>query len=158
VLAELGLPDPTMQGDDLRRGRVRAALLEHEAIRAMLGQALEVDPTLDTPLHEVLEGLLQDGDASVRGGAARMLGMIGSRQAVPSLHEALHDPVDWVRGEVAIALGRICDPSSLTHLAPILDGAPYEGLDERVRHSLARMHEIYLATKMEAELARAAAT
>jgi radical SAM superfamily enzyme YgiQ (UPF0313 family) len=153
VLAELGLPDPTMQGDDLRRGRVKQTLIQHEALRDIVRRALDLDTTLDTPLHEVLEGLLRDEDPALRGGAARMLGMLENRRAVPTLHESLHDPEDWVRGEVAIALGRICDPASVDHLEPILQDERFATLDERVQHGLARLRRVYRAVQIERGLA-----
>jgi len=153
VLAELGLPDPTMQGDDLRRGQAKATLLGHEAIRAMAARALELDTSLDTPLHEVMEGLLHDQDPSIRAGAARMLGMLDNRKSVPSLHESLQDPDDRVRGEVAIALGRICDPSSVAYLEPVLCDEGYEALAQHVKQSLVRLRRIYTAIQTERELA-----
>jgi len=118
----------------------------------MAQRALELDSTLDTPLDEVMEGLLRDDDPQIRGGAARMLGMMENRRSVPSLHESLQDPVDWVRGEVAMALGRICHPSSVAYLEPVLQDAGYEELEPRVKHALTRLRRIYSAMQTEREL------
>ena len=151
VLAELGLPDPTMQGDDLLRGQARAQLLAHPAIHNIARAALEVDPALDQPLHEVLEGLLQNDDAHLRGGAARLLGMLANRRTLPTLHQALHDPDEWVRGEVAIAIGRICDPSSVAYLEPVLRDGVFEEQDPRVQRGLTRLRRLYRAMQLELE-------
>ncbi len=147
LLAELGLPDPTMQGDDLRLSQVRQELTEHPAIHSMIGAALEVEPKLDLPLTEALEGNLAHDEEKTRAGACRLLGMLGSRKAVPSLIEALRDKSEWVRGESARALGLICDPTSLPHLESILTDEGYAVLSGDMQLSMARMRRLYEASR-----------
>ena len=159
LLAELGLPDPTMQGDDMRLGLARKELIDHPAVHGMIGAALEVDPMLDIPLYEALEANLAHDDAKTRAGACRLLGMINARQSVPSLLEALTDRDEWVRGEAARALGRIADPMVLSHLHGILCDEGYAALSEDMQHNLARLRRVYLANEkvaaFEAKLADA---
>ena len=156
LLAELGLPDPTMQGEDLRRSQLWAELLDHDGVRGMMRESLRVDPTADIPLDEVLTGYLESEDSMDRVGAARMLGMIGSRKALAPLHRCLHDPVDWVRGEAALALGRIGHPSSIEFLHEQLTDEVYPTLSPEMRHCLAKLRRIYLARLLERQSAEAA--
>lgn len=60
----------------------------------------------------VLEGLLSDGAASVRKHAAMGLGQFHARGAYDSLVRAAGDPDPGVRGEVAVALGRLGEPDA----------------------------------------------
>ena len=151
LLAELGLPDPTMQGSDLRLSQVRQELTEHPAIHAMISAALEVEPKLDLPLTDALEGNLAHDDEKTRAGACRLIGMLGSRKAVPSLLEALRDQSEWVRGEAARALGLICDPNTLPHLESLLTDEGYAVLSPDMQLSLARMRRLYQADRDVAE-------
>ncbi len=148
LLAELGLPDPTMQGDDLRRSEVKEELKAHEGIRNMLKCALSVDTILDTPLIEVLEDLLADPEERVRAGAARLLGMIESRKAVSGLLEVLNDPSDWVRGEAAKALGRVASPGAVPYLKNMLEDGTYEHLNPALQRNLSRLRRVYEAQQM----------
>ena len=65
----------------------------------------------------VLEALLRDGAASVRRHAAMGLGQFRAKGAYDSLVRAAGDPDPKVRGEAAVALGRLGQPDA----APIID-------------------------------------
>ena len=55
------------------------------------------------------------------------------------------------------ALGRIGDPTALTHLESILDDEGYEALSEDMQLSVARMRRLYLATRAVADFEAEAA-
>jgi HEAT repeat protein len=59
---------------------------------------------------------MSDGDASVREGAAKALGIIGATTAVPFLIDALRDENWLVRGKAAEALGKIGDSRAVPAL------------------------------------------
>src|SRR5204863_8379671 len=56
---------------------------------------------------------LQDESQFVRMAAARSLGRLGDKKAVPALLEALSDPMFMVRQNAMWALGEIGDPAAL---------------------------------------------
>jgi len=143
LLAELGLPDPTMQGDDLRRSQVKEELKANPAVRDLIKCALAIDTDLDTPLVEVMEDLIADPDERVRAGACRMLGMMEDRKALTVLMEALNDKSDWVRGESAKALGRIADPAAIPFLGEVLHDGVYETLPPALQRNLARLRRVH---------------
>ena len=142
LLAELGLPDPTMQGDDLRRTQVKEELKAHKAVRNLLSCALAIDTDLDTPFVEVLEDLIADPEERIRAGACRMLGMMEDRRAMTVLMEALNDKSGWVKGEAAKALGRIADPAAIPFLGEVLLDGHYEKLPPPLQRNLARLRRI----------------
>jgi len=65
-----------------------------------------------------------DQPASVRAAAALALGRINDRVAVPSLAEALKDPVPDVRYAAALALGRLPADGVATRLERVLKADP----------------------------------
>jgi len=67
-------------------------------------------------LQEIIERL-DDPSSEVREEAARALGRIGDKEAVPSLVSILGDNQSTIRIEVARALGRIGDPAAVPQLA-----------------------------------------
>ncbi len=74
---------------------------------------IKVDPGAVT----ALSGRLQDSDESIRAKAARALGILEARSAVPALIRALHvDKSNAVRFEVIRALRKISDPSAGSEL------------------------------------------
>lgn len=71
-------------------------------------------------LEEYSATLRDDFDADEREKAARKLGKLGDRDAVPALRAATADPADKVREAVAEALGRLGDRSAGPDLAALL--------------------------------------
>ena len=142
LLAEVGLPDPTMQGDDMRRSQVKEELKAHKSVRDLLSCALAIDTDLDTPLGEVMEDLIADPEERIRAGACRVLGMMEDRKALTVLMEALNDKSDWVKGEAAKALGRIADPAAIPFLGEVLMDGTYENLPPTLQRNLARLRRV----------------
>jgi HEAT repeat protein len=69
--------------------------------------------------------VLTDPDAGVRAAAARTLGRLGIRDAVPELIEALADPAPEVRTVAAAAIWRLPDERATDSLVKLLaDAAP----------------------------------
>ena len=66
---------------------------------------------LDTVKPEVIR-ILSEGNVLARAGAARILGDGADRDALPALYQAAGDTSSSVRLNVALALGKIEDPSS----------------------------------------------
>ncbi len=65
--------------------------------------------------------LLKHDDPAVRGRAAAVLGMVGDKNIVAFLLEALSDKEEYVRQKVAGALGRIGDKTAIPFLSKRLD-------------------------------------
>ena len=150
LLAELDLPDPTMQGSDLRRSQSLTDLARHPSIRQMVLAALEVDPTREVPLSEVLcEVLLKDEDPKLRAGAARLFGLLHDRKALRPLFIALKDEDEWVRGEAACALGRLGDPGAIPYLPGLLEEETFRTLDPTMQRCLARLQQIKQGLELE---------
>jgi HEAT repeat protein len=61
--------------------------------------------------------LANNADGGLRGYCADLLGILGDRSALPTLHGALEDWEPAVRGRVVVAIGKLPHPSSL---APLL--------------------------------------
>ncbi|WP_366142461.1 HEAT repeat domain-containing protein [uncultured Thermosynechococcus sp.] len=62
------------------------------------------------------------GGYPLRRNAARALGRLGDRQAVPALIECLHCEDFYVREAAAIALGQLGDPRAIAPLQALLEG------------------------------------
>jgi HEAT repeat protein len=77
------------------------------------------------PVHA--EGVLleaaKDNRPAMRETALYILGIVGSRTAIPVMINALQDPVPSVRLQAAKALGRVGDPSAIPALLNALPGA-----------------------------------
>jgi len=71
-----------------------------------------VDPAFIVPL-------LKDSNSNVRAAAARALGLLGYRQAIPELVNALNDE-EWVCFSVLESLGQLKDHSSVEQIAGLL--------------------------------------
>jgi HEAT repeat protein len=93
------------------------------ALRAALGRPLQpaarraavvgiIRLGEDALLREVAHALRHD-DPAVVVGAARILGDVGDRRAVPNLVEALRTDDEGVGDAVLLALGRLGDPAAL---------------------------------------------
>jgi HEAT repeat protein len=94
-------------------GVLRAALgrpLQPVARRAAITGILRLGE--DALLREVAHALRHD-DVAVVIGAARILGDVGDRRAVPNLVEALRTDDEAVGDAVLSALGRLGDPAAL---------------------------------------------
>jgi hypothetical protein len=151
LLAELDLPDPTMQGDDLRRSEARAELARGEAVRQMVLAGLEINPRHDVPLAEVLAELLEHDEHKIRAGAARMMGLLRARESLYPLLAALKDPHEWVRGEAAWALGRLGDPAAIPHIKGLLSDETFPGLPEHMQAALRRLRRVHQGLELEKE-------
>jgi HEAT repeat protein len=89
-------------------GAIAAAMLRADhpaaAVRRTIGRALRRHP--GPAAETVLVRLLGDTDSSVRAAAARTLGELGSRGAVPDLAKLLSDDVWVVRVRAAVSLAQ----------------------------------------------------
>ena len=72
----------------------------------------DVDPSFIVPL-------LKDSNGNVRAAAAKALGLLGYRQAIPELVKALNDE-EWVCFSVLESLGELKDESSVEQIAGLL--------------------------------------
>ncbi len=86
------------------------------------GQVQEIPQTTSSSQEQVTELLtkLKDTDPAVRFSAARALGEIKDKSAVPALMEALKDERSFVRSYAAKALGAIKDNSAIPALIDAL--------------------------------------
>jgi HEAT repeat protein len=76
------------------------------AASSLARAARDLGPALDSALARPLDELAH-GDARARARAARTLGLVGAKTAVPALTHALADPDAAVRARAVLALGRI---------------------------------------------------
>lgn len=86
------------------------AATDHDAA-ALAGAARQLGAGLDAVLPDVLDGLAH-GDDAQRARAARTLGLVEARAAVPALTRALGDADAAVRAQAALALARIGAPAA----------------------------------------------
>lgn len=93
-------------------GALQAALARAQEdvvpIRRACAKALRRLPFAES--EAALVALLEDQDTSVRAAAARTLGLMESRTALPALSAALSDPVWLVRVRAAVALAQAGEP------------------------------------------------
>jgi len=64
---------------------------------------------------------LRSGDAGTAAAAARLLGELGDRRAIPALRTCLDREDSLVVGAAAGALGKLGDRESLSRIAPLVD-------------------------------------
>lgn len=95
--------------------------------RARAAAALSTcDPADRDEAAAALRGALGDGRGEVRYAAARSLGELGDRGAVPALLRLLGDSDGQVREAAALALGQIGDEAAIGPLGEALRGGPPE--------------------------------
>jgi HEAT repeat protein len=69
----------------------------------------------------------------VRAASAYALGELGDTRALPHLYQALrYDPDNYVRTEVAVAIGKIGEPDSIPVLERVIETSSAGGLDDNV--------------------------
>jgi HEAT repeat protein len=123
--------------------RLAKNLLECIALGSWDGKPFVMPPTLRSPYartrlrtlfvppsgietarsERVLLAALHDSRPVVREAAMYILGIIGSRAALPELIAALHDPLPSTRQQAAKALGRSGSPEAVPALLNALHGA-----------------------------------
>ena len=86
--------------------------------------------------HRYLKAALKDSDYDVRASAARALGRIRNRHALPLLANAFQDPVSRERIAIARALGMIGGPKSVEILRIGSGRTPIVLLGSRFRNRL----------------------
>ncbi len=126
-----------------RDARLVRHLLEFIALGTWAGKPFNVPPALRSPyartrLHtlfvppsgmdeELSEGVLlealHDPRPAVRETAIHLLGIMGSRAAVPELIAVLHDPEPMLRQQAIKALGRTGSPDAVSALLHALPGS-----------------------------------
>ena len=89
--------------NELKRGRARAAFVEHGYFEETARDLREADAPAE------------------RSAAARSLALLGDRRATPLLVAALEDPVTDVRRAAVEALGALRDPSAVEALEALLE-------------------------------------
>lgn len=82
----------------------------HSNVRLQATRALG-NLRASTALDQIIIALLQDGSQSVKGEAARALGILGDPTAIAPLIDAMEDPTSSVRSRAAESLGMLNDPS-----------------------------------------------
>jgi len=103
--------------------------------------------------EHVLIAALHDDQPALRQTAANILGILRMKTAVPSLIEALHDPIDGASHtatqiQIVKALGRIRDPSAIPALFDCLQHAD-EQLSTQIFSSLAQIGPAAVPALME---------
>lgn len=149
LLAELDLPDPTMQGTDIQPQIAKLRLVKDKTLHDMVIQSLDIDPNLDASMPKLLIELMGNDNRKIRAGAARMLGLIKDRNVVHALHNHLGDEDEFVRSEVIMALGRIANPLSVDHLQEKLIDNNFNSLPDYLQNSLIRLRRLYKAKIIE---------
>lgn len=126
-----------------RDARLVRYLLEFIALGTWAGKPFNMPPALRSPYartrlstlflpslgmdeaiseRELLRAL-HDTRPAVRETAIHLLGIMGSRAAVPELIAALHDPVPMIRQQAIKALGRTGSPDAVPALLHALHGS-----------------------------------
>ncbi len=90
-------------------------------------------------VERVLTTALHDDQPALRQTAANILGILGKATAVPSLTEALNDPVYAVQFQVVKALGRIKSPAAIPALLSLLQSVSSEQLGSQIFIALAHI-------------------
>lgn len=89
-------------------------------VNEALGSVMNGEPA-DTAVIRELIRMLKDFDAGVRAAAARSLGQLENRMALPALIGALKDEEAQVRAAAADAVGDFEDPRAIVPLLDLLD-------------------------------------
>ncbi|MBF0505288.1 MAG: HEAT repeat domain-containing protein [Nitrospirae bacterium] len=97
--------------------------------------------------------LLRDGNSNVRAAAARALGLLGYKQAVPELIDALDDE-EWVCFSVLEALGELKDDSAVERIASLLE-LPSEVVRHEAIETLGKLRSDKAADRLAAYLQHA---
>lgn len=136
-------PRAVMAISSLEDDRLAANLLECIALGTWAGKPFVVPAPLRSPYartrlrtlfvspsgidaargERVLLAALRDSRPAMREAAMYILGLMGSRAAVPYLIQALHDPLPSTRLQAAKALGRSGSPEAVQALLNALHGA-----------------------------------
>ena len=113
--------------DDRLKARIEQKILSLRYARgAELLDAIDWLRRCREPAYPLLIDALSDGQPSVRAASALVLGATGDRRLVPYLRKHAEDEDARVRYEVARALGRLGDWSSLqTLIAGLRDESGY---------------------------------
>jgi HEAT repeat protein len=163
--------DPRAVGavSSLEDDRLAANLLAYLAVHTWAGKPFIVPQLLRSPYarprlralfvspagiaagraERVLLAALHDTRSPVREAAMDLLGLIGSRTAVPPLMQALHDPLPSTRLQAARALGRCGDPQAVQALLAALHGAN-ERQSSQIFMALTRLGHIAVPALLEA--------
>jgi phycocyanobilin lyase alpha subunit len=135
--AGLPLADPTAEGTDAQCLTVEAAIaqLTHPDLSLRyyaawwLGRFAAGNSTaVEAAVEALIEALTDESDRTELGGyplrrnAARALGKLGDRRAVPHLVQCLESTDFYVREAAAQSLGMLDDESSVPALLPLLAG------------------------------------
>ncbi|MEM7205488.1 MAG: PVC-type heme-binding CxxCH protein [Planctomycetota bacterium] len=99
-----------------------AASPDHRLARIHAIWALGQLAPREAGVSQPVQALLADGDAEIRGQAARVLGDAGVAEAGPALQKCLSDRSSRVRALAAIALGKLRRPDAVAALANVLRG------------------------------------
>src|SRR5579883_3131687 len=136
-------PRAVMAISSLEDDRLAAHLLECIALGTWAGKPFVVPSPLRSPYartrlrtlfispsgidtarsERVLLAALRDSRPAMREAAMYILGLIGSKAALPYLLQALHDPLPSTRLQAAKALGRSGSPEAVQALLNALHGA-----------------------------------
>lgn len=162
-------PRAVVAVDSLEDDRLAQHLLEFIAMGTWAGKPFVVPPqlrsahartrlrTLFLPgsgmdsfrAERVLLAAIHDRRPALRGTAAHILGIMGSRSATPALIEALNDPVQAVRLQAAKALGRVGSPSAVPALLHALHDAD-EQMGSQIFSALVQLGHVAVPGLVEA--------
>ena len=142
-----------------KNGRAVAALVavtnDEELERLVLAHSPRLRQLLDAAATRVLPADVHDRRPAMRENAIYILGIIGSRAALPVLIEALNDPVPAVRLQAAKALGRVGDPSAVPVLLTALQTAD-EQLGSQIFQALVKLGQPAVPSLMTASTSHSA--
>lgn len=152
-----------------RDARLALYLLEFIALGTWAGKPFEVPVPLRSPYartrlrtlfvppagmdealsESVLLPALHDGRPAVRETAMHLLGIMGSKAAVPELIAALHDPVPAMRLQAIKALGRTGSPEAVSALLSALHSSD-EQQGSQIFLALVKLGHIAVPALLEA--------
>lgn len=155
--------------------RLAQHLLEWIALGTWAGKVFTVPPALRSPYartrlrtlfmppsgidpaisERALLPALRDTRPAVRETAMHLLGMMGSRAAIPELISALHDPAPNMRQRAIEALGRSGSPDAVPALLNALHGSD-EQQGSQIFQALVTLGHIAVPGLLEASQSRSA--
>lgn len=155
--------------------RLAANLLEYMALHTWAGKPFVAPPSLRSPYarmrlrtlfvsspgiatarsERVLLTALHDSRLAMRETALSLLGLMGSRAAVPQLIRALHDPLPSTRLQATRALGHSKDPEAVRALLDALHGAD-ERQSSQIFLALTNLGHVAVPALIEASHSRSA--